>query len=217
VFHDAVANSGTIFVQPGGEIFMLENLGFTPSATLGVGLQAIDETDPDTEPSDAFGQVQISGAASIAGALEVSLLEGYMPTAGDSFQILTAAGGRTGTFLNEVLPSLPSGLDWDLAYNPNSIVLSVVSTGLPGDYNGNGVVDAADYVVWRKTDGSQAGYDLWRTNFGRAVAAGGSPASSTAGPAVATHAVPEPACIFMVLSAMLAWVCRRRPATGPVC
>ena len=96
VFHDAVTNNGTIFVQPGGEIFMLENLGFSPSAALGVGLQAIDETDPDTEPSDAFGQVQISGAASLAGTLEVSLLGGYMPMAGDSFQILTASGGRTG-------------------------------------------------------------------------------------------------------------------------
>ena len=28
------------------------------------------------------------------------------------------------------------------------------SPALPGDYNGNGVVDAADYVVWRKTLGS---------------------------------------------------------------
>jgi hypothetical protein len=210
VFHDAVASSGTIFVQPGGEIFMLENLGFTPSAALGVGLQAIDETDPDTEPSDAFGQVQISGAASIAGTLEVSLLDGYQPMAGDSFQILTAAGGRTGTFLNEVLPSLPSGLDWDLAYNPNSIVLSVVSTGLPGDYNGNGLVDAADYVVWRKTDGSQEGYDDWRMNFGRTAGSG------LGGALPSLSQVPEPAGIFMVLPALLAGV-YRRPSAGPVC
>ena len=42
---------------------------------------------------------------------------------------------------------------------------------LAGDYNGDGAVDAADYVVWRKTGGGQAGYDLWRTNFGRTVGA----------------------------------------------
>jgi hypothetical protein len=154
--------------------------------------------------------VQISGAASIAGTLEVSLLEGYMPMAGDSFQILTAGGGRTGTFLNEVLPSLPSGLDWDLAYNPNSIVLSVVSTGLPGDYNGNGVVDAADYVVWRKTDGSQAGYNEWRTNFGRTAGSGSGGASPS------LSAVPEPAGIFLVLGALLSGVCRRRRSVSPV-
>jgi hypothetical protein len=207
VFHDAVTNSGTIFVQPGGEIFMLENLGFGSGATLGVGLQAIDETDPDTEPSDAFGQLQISGAASIAGVLEVSLLEGYVPMAGDSFQILTAAGGRTGTFGNDVLPSLPSGLDWDLDYNPNSIVLSVISS-LPGDYNSNGIVDAADYVVWRKTDGSQAGYDLWRTNFGRTAGSGATAGSSS------SAAVPEPAAILMVLIACSAVLFRRRRVAG---
>ena len=35
-----------------------------------------------------------------------------------------------------------------------------------GDYNQNGVVDTADYVTWRKTDGTQPAYDLWRANFG---------------------------------------------------
>ncbi len=53
--------------------------------------------------------------------------------------------------------------------------------GIPGDYNGNGSVDAADYVVWRKNVGtnntlpnnSLAGpigtqhYNQWRQNFGR--------------------------------------------------
>jgi hypothetical protein len=39
--------------------------------------------------------------------------------------------------------------------------------GLPGDFDGDGDVDAADYVVWRKTDGTQTGFDAWRTNFGR--------------------------------------------------
>ena len=189
---------------------MLENLGFSPSAALGVGLQAIDETDPDSEPSDAFGQVQISGAAALAGTLEVSLLGGYMPMAGDSFQILTAGGGRTGMFLNEVLPPLSSGLDWELVYNPASVVLSVISAGLPGDYNQNGIVDAADYVVWRKTDGSQAGYDLWRTNFGRTAGSGATAGSSS------SASVPEPASILMPLIGLLAEVFRRRRGTGAV-
>jgi hypothetical protein len=61
-----------------------------------------------------------------------------------------------------------------------------------GDFNGDGVVDAADYVVWRKTDGSQSGYDLWRTNFGRT--AGSSVNVSTAD----QTAVPEPAMLVLV-------------------
>jgi hypothetical protein len=75
---------------------------------------------------------------------------------------------------------------------------------LPGDYNSNGIVDAADYVVWRKDDGSQSGYDLWRTNFGR-MAVNSSGASENA-------AVPEPATGVVLLAlnmALLVCVPRR--------
>jgi hypothetical protein len=61
------------------------------------------------------------------------------------------------------------------------------STTLPGDFNADGKVDAADYVAWRKTDNTPAGYTLWRTNFGR-----------TAGSGSALSAVPEPASAALV-------------------
>jgi hypothetical protein len=52
-----------------------------------------------------------------------------------------------------------------------------------GDYNGNNTVDAADYVVWRKNEGTmnplpkdpiggeigQGQYDNWRANFGQNI------------------------------------------------
>jgi hypothetical protein len=217
VFHDAVANNGTIFVQPGGEIFMLDDLGFSPTTTLGVGLQAIDQNDPDSEPADAFGQVQISGPASLAGTLEISLLGGYLPTAGDSFQILTAGGGRTGIFANEILPALSEDLIWDVQYNSNSVVLSVMSASLPGDYNQDGSVNAADYVVWRDNEGTTsalpndngiggtigaAHYDLWRAHFGLAAASSSADSSNSA--------VPEPAQLPMLIAGILALApCRR--------
>ena len=34
-----------------------------------------------------------------------------------------------------------------------------------GDYNQNGIVDAADYVVWRTSIGGQLAYDAWRANW----------------------------------------------------
>ncbi len=43
---------------------------------------------------------------------------------------------------------------------------------LAGDFNNDGSVDAADYVVWRKNLGSQDDYNLWRTNFGRPAESG---------------------------------------------
>jgi hypothetical protein len=68
-----------------------------------------------------------------------------------------------------------------------------------GDYNNNGAVDAADYVLWRDggplqndpTNGvQQADYDVWRANFG---AGAGSSAALGAG------AVPEPASLVLLM------------------
>jgi hypothetical protein len=59
-----------------------------------------------------------------------------------------------------------------------------------GDFNADRNVDAADYVVWRKTDGTQAGYNLWRTHFGQTVGSGGG--------ANGTAAIPEPATLIML-------------------
>lgn len=74
-----------------------------------------------------------------------------------------------------------------LNYNSISVLLNDGDwRQLPGDYNVNGTVDAADYVVWRKTlggsitrytgaDGSGNGsvgpedYDLWKSHFGQTV------------------------------------------------
>jgi hypothetical protein len=73
--------------------------------------------------------------------------------------------------------------------------------GIFGDYNNNGIVDAADFVVWRKTDGTQTGYNTWRTNFGKTA---GSGAGGAAG------AVPEPAsAVLMVIGVAVTFLARR--------
>jgi hypothetical protein len=78
------------------------------------------------------------------------------------------------------------------------------NAGLDGDYNGDGMVDAADYVFWRKTDGSPAGYDLWEENFGESLGSGGAGQAASGG-------VPEPAgLIFVLMGAVSAAGIRRR-------
>jgi hypothetical protein len=79
--------------------------------------------------------------------------------------------------------------------------LFVVSPELPGDFNGDATVDAADYVIWRKRDNSQVGYDMWRANFGQS--AQGIAASSR------LAAVPEPSVFSLAAAACLIHISRR--------
>jgi hypothetical protein len=87
----------------------------------------------------------------------------------------------------------------------NFRLISLAPEGLSGDFNDDGKVDAADYVVWRKNDSANAAlpnddgltsqaarYGLWQTNFGTISAPGGG----------AESAVPEPASAALLLAAM---------------
>jgi hypothetical protein len=74
-----------------------------------------------------------------------------------------------------------------------TIAFGALAAIVPGDYNVNGIVDAADYALWRKkpTDyGGLVGYQTWRQNFGNSFASGTSAHSG--------EAVPEPATIVLV-------------------
>jgi hypothetical protein len=101
---------------------------------------------------------------------------------------------------------------------------AIAKPAVPADYNGNGIVDAADYTLWRDTlgqsglglaaDGTgpagvpdgvvdQLDYDFWKANFGNHSGAGAS--TNTTVP------VPEPTTVVMLLTGMLTMCCCRRP------
>jgi len=87
-----------------------------------------------------------------------------------------------------------------------------ISVGLAGDFNHDGTVDAADYVVWRKTNGSPAEYATWRANFGMTELGSGNTANSLV--AIANQPVPEPTtCLLALLGT--AFVAARRKSIGP--
>lgn len=165
-----------------------------------------------------FDRLSIFGTATLDGALNVSLVDDYVPSVGDSFAIVTTFGGSSpgvsGQFLEQALPPLSEGFSWSLEYGSHSMVLSVVGPPLPGDYNNDGVVNIADYTVWRDHLGSQAmlpndntpgvdagDYAVWKSNFG-----------ATTGPAVASpiESIPEPTSILQLTAALLLSIAGRR-------
>ena len=93
----------------------------------------------------------------------------------------------------------------------------------PGDYNDDGFVDAADYVVWRNTLGqtvpnygqlnaafgsgadgdgdgviTAADYDVWRARFGETASGASLPAAG----------VPEPTSLVLALAMLLRFLLR---------
>jgi T5SS/PEP-CTERM-associated repeat protein len=179
-----------------------------------------------TTPGTNHDQLQVSGAVALSGRLQVDKVTSFEPSAGDAFDILDW-GTLSGTFSTIQLPMLAAGLVWDTSRLYTTGVLRVIGN-LPGDYNRNSVVDAADYIVWRNSL-SQSGsglaadgngnnqidtgdYDVWRTHFGQIVGSGAGSDNFT------NSAVPEPASIVLLLLgfAGLSSVARsRRPGSDP--
>jgi hypothetical protein len=94
----------------------------------------------------------------------------------------------------------------------------VAAAALLGDYNRNGVVDAADFIVWRTSVGSigsgfaadgngdntvsQADYDIWRMHFGETLGGGAS---------TEIQPIPEPSTTTqLLLTCVVAFTFLRR-------
>jgi autotransporter-associated beta strand protein len=157
-----------------------------------------------------YDRLNVTGALSLGGTLAVSLVSGFAPAAGNSFDILDW-GTLSGTFQTIGLPALTSGLMWNASQLYTTGTLRV---NIAGDYNSNGIVDAADYVVWRKTIGQtgvglaadgnvnnqidQGDFDTWRAHLGQ-----------TAGSGASVTAIPEPPSIVLLIVTLAATAKRR--------
>jgi hypothetical protein len=170
-----------------------------------LGLFDVDFTDPDV--LDPVGSILGSGTnARLFSSADGSTV--YQPGA----TVSAAFGGTqynwTISYTGDITwegngdTGVVSGISESGGTDIVLIGLSSVDIGLPGDFNNDGKVDAADYVVWRKSDGTQPGYDEWRTNFGRSVE---SPAAGQI-----AGAVPEPAAIHLLIAAFTAGLAWRR-------
>jgi hypothetical protein len=87
-------------------------------------------------------------------------------------------------------------------------IVTVLTAPLQGDFNNDGAVDAADYVVWRKglgTTYTQSDYNTWRAHFGQTAGSGLAVSANAA--------APEPSMFVMMTFAAAGWCLRRRRAS----
>jgi hypothetical protein len=144
--------------------------------------------------SSAADLFEIHGEATLGGHLNIVPLGGYAPDDGDNWQIITA-DSILGAF-DSISPGYNvhrEGNSLRLFFGPAPVVLA-------GDYNDDGAVDAADYIIWRRALVSgielpnetaspgvvdQEDYALWRANFG-ATRSGESVAGAVPEPSIGT-------------------------------
>jgi glucose/arabinose dehydrogenase len=135
-----------------------------------------------------------------------------------------------GAGFNLGAPFNPAGSE-DLKFEFQIIGNTGTTTGivtygslLAGDFNRNGVVDAGDYVLWRKTNGQQvlrgvgadgngdgmidnSDYELWKSNLGNTLAAQASAATSSLGTNVAE---PHSGLLILLTISRFAMMRRRK-------
>jgi hypothetical protein len=115
----------------------------------------------------------------------------------------------------------------DTSFLTNSL-FSDPFTNLPGDYNGDGVVDSADYIVWRKSFGDTTSfvadgnndnvvndldYDVWRQNVGKTWQS----LSYGAGGGLSNSSVPEPTALALATIGLICGLNSRRIARRASC
>jgi Tol biopolymer transport system component len=227
VFLGDVSGSGTM--GGGGDVFVEGDLspGNSPGTiTFNNNIFLGHDTTVEIEigghdAGSTHDTIQVNGELALNGVLDATLIGAFLPDGGSAFEIINASGGISGAFNDAQLPAPRGGITWELVNDSQTVRL--IASGVRGDYNFDGIVDAADYIVWRKmVDSHDAAADgngdgiidsgdrlVWSSHFGHAGGAG----SARAAPAAA----PEPSLVAMLTAAGLALTAgsRRRVRCRP--
>lgn len=196
--------------------------------TPGVGFSTITSgTFPLQDHTVRFNRGTLTGTG-FAGGVNINLAQSpiELPLDMGTANISLAEVGANGSMRTyQTTVTIPVDATEALNNPTGTIDVSgtVVATGtfdvtlpLPGDYNNDGMVNLADYTVWRDSVGAPAGtlpndvdggviggsqYNTWKQSFGD---------SSSAGALLAVDAVPEPASCVAILAACVLAIARRR-------
>jgi hypothetical protein len=144
-------------------------------------------------PSTTFGGFDPAGALTVTGNFDMTTISATNHTLQSFVLRQNGTAGDNQIPLGITYDELRVGTTW-----------ADVAPGVAGDYNGNGTVDAADYILWRnggpllnevenRSIVNAADYTHWRSRFGNP---GGG------GAAGAAAAVPEPSIALLLAIAV---------------
>jgi fibronectin-binding autotransporter adhesin len=86
----------------------------------------------------SYDSIDVTGAITLAGGLNVVLVNGFSPVSGASFNLIDAASFG-GNFASVNLPSLPGGLTWNTAALATAGLISVSGSAIP---------EPSTYAAW---------------------------------------------------------------------
>jgi hypothetical protein len=178
---------------------------------LGTGPRVQTMSPSDTETLPPFLLVnQVGGTAAQGGqqGFHNHDLLTYAIDNNDGGNVETPAAGAYGFFArltsDHYAASAPFLIVLNFGVNPTqmseaaSAINLAAADPLPGDFNRDCVVDAADYVIWRKTLGTPSEYAAWQANFGTSV-----DSESGTGDSLSFN-TPEPTASLLLASAAAA-------------
>ncbi len=241
-FTDDVVNNGIVLLNDDSTVTFASNFtnnGFFVDlnpvpVTVGGDLEmaGVFEFAFEGGPTEIdFTRMSVVGDATFSDTsfmtINVNALDASVLQLGDTFEVLSVLGGvvDNGLFVLPTFLPGPGNLAFvarvfDAAFDDQAVILEVVDQAsvvlnIAGDFNGDGVVDAADYAFWRNNlggseallngagDGSGvidvADLDIWRDNVGMTAPS----------PLSASTAVPEPASLGLLLAACSATIAAR--------
>jgi hypothetical protein len=134
-------------IAPTGRVTVDGDYVQMPNGTLAIGIGGVG--------SSQFGSLAVGDVGALAGTLKLELSGAFVPSAGDSFQLISATAGFMGsTFGSLMLPTLPGDLSWQVMYGANSVAANVLGTVIIGDLNGDGQITPADWSQFKAGQGS---------------------------------------------------------------
>jgi hypothetical protein len=119
----SLSNSGTIASKTNSPGLLTVSGTFAQSSTGILGIEL-----GGTSAGTTYDQIAVSGAATLGGTLNVDLVNGFAPTVGETFKILTRGSG-SGTFSS--LTSSDPGLTYSVAYNSTYAQITIITVPEP--------------------------------------------------------------------------------------